>query len=499
MHSKKIIIIVLMILFVSSGCDIGSNDDWQNPRIFEINKLPARAHFFAYESERLAKQNNPMLSQNFHSLNGSWKFNLSSNPNDRPANFFDEYFDDSKWSDITVPGNWELQGHSFPIYLDEEYPFPVNPPFVPQSYNAVGSYRKSFDVKQEWIGKDIFIHFGSVRSAFYFWINGKLIGYSQGSKTPAEFEITEQIKSGQNQIAVEVYRFSDGSYLEGQDTWRLSGLERDVFLFARNKTRISDFHIKSDLDSNYEKGIFSVDVDIINRDQDIEELIISAKLIEPKRRNRVIFDESKTVSIDSLVSLNIDSVIRRVKKWSAEDPNLYQLQLSLLTIEGRILESLTHQVGFRKIEIKDGLLQLNGKPIMIRGVNRHEWDPSNGRSITEESMIEDIKLMKAHNINAVRASHYPNQERWYELCNQYGLYIVDEANIEAHGMKFHKKSFSFITNDTTWTEQWLDRGIRMFERDKNQPSIIMWSMGNEAGDGKNFVKLYNALKNKDSS
>ena len=276
-------------------------------------------------------------------------------------------------------------------------------------------------------------------------------------------------------------------------------LERDVFLFARNKTRISDFHIKSDLDSNYEKGIFSVDVDIINRDQDIEELIISAKLIEPKRRNRVIFDESKTVSIDSLVSLNIDSVIRRVKKWSAEDPNLYQLQLSLLTIEGRILESLTHQVGFRKIEIKDGLLQLNGKPIMIRGVNRHEWDPSNGRSITEESMIEDIKLMKAHNINAVRASHYPNQERWYELCNQYGLYIVDEANIEAHGMKFHKKSFSFITNDTTWTEQWLDRGIRMFERDKNQPSIIMWSMGNEAGDGKNFVKLYNALKNKDSS
>ena len=488
-----------MILFVSSGCDIGSNDDWQNPRIFEINKLPARAHFFAYESEKLAKQNNPMLSQNFHSLNGSWKFNLSSNPNDRPANFFDEYFDDSKWSDITVPGNWELQGHSFPIYLDEEYPFPVNPPFVPQSYNAVGSYRKSFDVKQEWIGKDIFIHFGSVRSAFYLWINGKLIGYSQGSKTPAEFEITEQIKSGQNQIAVEVYRFSDGSYLEGQDTWRLSGLERDVFLFARNKTRISDFHIKSDLDSNYEKGIFSVDVDIINRDQDIEELIISAKLIEPKRRNRVIFDESKTVSIDSLVSLNIDSVIRRVKKWSAEDPNLYQLQLSLLTIEGRILESLTHQVGFRKIEIKDGLLQLNGKPIMIRGVNRHEWDPSNGRSITEESMIEDIKLMKAHNINAVRASHYPNQERWYELCNQYGLYIVDEANIEAHGMKFHKKSFSFITNDTTWTEQWLDRGIRMFERDKNQPSIIMWSMGNEAGDGENFVKLYNALKNKDSS
>ena len=428
-----------MILFVSSGCDIGSNDDWQNPRIFEINKLPARAHFFAYESEKLAKQNNPMLSQNFHSLNGSWKFNLSSNPNDRPANFFDEYFDDSKWSDITVPGNWELQGHSFPIYLDEEYPFPVNPPFVPQSYNAVGSYRKSFDVKQEWIGKDIFIHFGSVRSAFYLWINGKLIGYSQGSKTPAEFEITEQIKSGQNQIAVEVYRFSDGSYLEGQDTWRLSGLERDVFLFARNKTRISDFHIKSDLDSNYEKGIFSVDVDIINRDQDIEELIISAKLIEPKRRNRLIFDESKTVSIDSLVSLNIDSVIRRVKKWSAEDPNLYQLQLSLLTIEGRILESLTHQVGFRKIEIKDGLLQLNGKPIMIRGVNRHEWDPSNGRSITEESMIEDIKLMKAHNINAVRASHYPNQERWYELCNQYVLYIVDEANIEAHGMKFHKK------------------------------------------------------------
>jgi len=499
MHSKKIIIVALMILFVSSSCDRASNDDWQNPKIFEINKLPARAHFFAYESEKLAKQNDPKLSQNFNSLNGSWKFNLSPNSNDKPLNFFDEDFDDSNWSDINVPGNWELQGHSFPIYLDEEYPFPVDPPFVPQSYNAVGSYKKSFDVRQEWLGKDIFVHFGSVRSAFYLWINGKFIGYSQGSKTPAEFEITEQIKVGQNQIAVQVYRFSDGSYLEGQDTWRLSGLERSVFLFARNKTRISDFHIKSDLDSNYEKGLFSIEVDLINKNQDVEELTVNAKLVEPMRRNRVLFDSTQTVNIDSIASLNIESVIRRVKKWSAEDPYLYQLQLSLLNIDGRVIESLTHQVGFRKVEIKDGLLKLNGNPIMIRGVNRHEWDPIFGRSITEESMIEDIKLMKEHNINAVRASHYPNQERWYELCNQYGLYIVDEANIEAHGMKFHKNSFSFIANDTTWTEQWLDRGMRMFERDKNQPSIIMWSMGNEAGDGNNFVKLYNVLKSKDSS
>ena len=492
----KIIFICILASMIFS-CDFGKSLEWENPNIFSINKLPPRSHFFAFESEKLAKDNNRNKSENFYDLNGKWKFNLSPNPKKRPIDFYQYDFDDSKWSEIMVPGSWELQGHSFPIYLDEEYPFDPKPPYVPHNYNAVGSYRKTFEMKRNWLDRDVYIHFGSVRSAFHLWINEKYVGYSQGSKTPAEFNITDFVRVGQNQLAVEVYRFSDGSYLEGQDTWRISGLERDVYLYSRNKSRITDFLIKADLDSTYRKGLFSLNIDLENKNDDINQLIVRAKLIEPQRRNRSIFDSTKIVPIDSLTSIFIQSSVRRVKQWSAEDPYLYELQLSLLNTEGALIETMNHQVGFRKVEISNGLFKINGKPIMFRGVNRHEWDPVRGRSITESSMIEDIKLMKEHNINAVRASHYPNQERWYELCNQYGLYVVDEANIEAHGMRFHESSFGFITNDTTWTSQWIDRGVRMLERDKNQPSIIMWSMGNEAGDGQNFVNLYNVLKSKD--
>ena len=492
---KTILICILASMIFS--CDFGKNLEWENPKIFSINKLPPRSHFFAFESKKLAKDNNRKKSQYYYDLNGKWKFNLSPNPKKRPIDFYQYDFDDSKWSEIMVPGSWELQGHSFPIYLDEEYPFDPKPPYVPHNYNAVGSYRKTFEMKRNWLDRDVYIHFGSVRSAFHLWINEKYVGYSQGSKTPAEFNVTDFVRVGQNQLAVEVYRFSDGSYLEGQDTWRISGLEREVYLYSRNKSRITDFLIKADLDSTYRKGLFSLNIDLENKNDDINQLIVQAKLIEPQRRNRSIFDSTKIVPIDSLASIFIQSSVRRVKQWSAEDPYLYELQLSLLNTEGDLIETMNHQVGFRKVEITNGLFKINGKPIMFRGVNRHEWDPVRGRSITELSMIEDIKLMKEHNINAVRASHYPNQERWYELCNQYGLYVVDEANIEAHGMRFHESSFGFITNDTTWTSQWIDRGIRMLERDKNQPSIIMWSMGNEAGDGQNFVNLYNVLKSKD--
>ena len=327
-------------------------------------------------------------------------------------------------------------------------------------------------------------------------MNGKKVGYSQGSKTLAEFDVTNFVQLGENNVSVEVYRFSDGSYLEGQDTWRVSGLERNVYLYARSKTRIMDFFVNADLDSTYKTGLFSVKVDLMTQFNSNEALTVRAKLVEPLRRNRVVFDSTKAVVGDSLRSVQIASIVKRVKTWTAEEPNLYQLQLSLLNEAGEVIEAMTQQVGFRKVEIKNGNLMVNGQPIMIRGVNRHEWDPVVGRSISEASMVKDIQLMKLHNINAVRAAHYPNQERWYELCNEYGLYIVDEANIEAHGMRFHEKSYGFIADDTTWTAQWLDRGLRMLERDKNQPSIIMWSMGNEAGDGQNFVKLYKLLKDK---
>ena len=481
------------------GCENKQQFEWEDPTVFQINQEPPRAHFFPYESEAFAQLNDHGQSKYFQSLNGIWKFNFSPNPDGRPKNFYKSNYDDTNWSDIKVPGSWEMQGWSVPIYLDEEYPFTPNPPFVPHNFNAVGSYRKSFAIPKGWDGRHIFLRFGSVRSAFYLWINGEKVGYTQGSKTPAEFDITDFIQEGENNASVEVYRFSDGSYLEGQDTWRVSGLERDVYLYARSKTRITDFFVNADLDSTFKTGLFSVSVDVMDQTTFDETLTVRAKLVEPLRRNRVVFDSTKTVLIDSLNSIQIASIVKRVKTWTAEEPNLYQLQLSLMSNVGQVIEAFTQQVGFRKVEIKDGNLRVNGIPIMFRGVNRHEWDPIVGRSISEASMIKDIQIMKQHNINAVRASHYPNQERWYELCNEYGLYVIDEANIEAHGMRFHQNGFEEITNDTTWTAQWLDRGNRMFERDKNQPSIIMWSMGNEAGDGQNFVELYQSLKQKDPS
>ena len=497
MDFKKLSKLTFLIFFAMS-CEKYGKHEWENPLVFEKNKLPPRANFFSYESVRLADLGDPGRSSNFISLNGLWSFKLSNTFKESPSDFHEMGFDVSKWKKIKVPGSWELQGWSYPIYLDEEYPFKADPPFVPKKMNSVGSYKRTINIPQNWLKKDVFLRFGSIRSACYVWVNGKYIGYSQGSKTPTEFDVTDHIQAGQNQIAVKVLRFSDGSYLEGQDTWRISGLERDVFLYARSKARIEDFTISSSLDESYETGKFSIAIDLINRSTLSKNYSIRAKLTDPKRRNRTIFDLRQSMEIDSSASTSFERSIRRIKTWSAENPYLYRLQLFLYN-DDKLIETLSQQVGFRKVEIKDGKLLLNGKPLIIRGVNRHEWDPVTGRTISEESMVEDIKLMKQHNINAVRASHYPNHERWYELCDEFGMYVVDEANIEAHGMGSHPKGYEFISSNPDWTDQWLDRGNRMYERDKNHPSIIMWSMGNEAGDGTNFEKLYKLIKSKDSS
>jgi len=425
-------------------------------------------------------------------LNGEWKFHFAKDPSQKAVGFEEVNHDVSSWENIQVPGHWEMQGWSVPIYLDEEYPFPPDPPFVPHEYNTVGSYVKTFELNELWNNRDIFIHFGGVRSAFYFWLNGEFVGYSQGSKTPAVFNITDKVISGENRVAVQVYRFSDGSYLEGQDTWRVSGLERDVYLYAVSRTRIADFFVKAELNDDLKSGYFSLDIDFLQDDETAEEMTIKAVLTGS---SNTLFDSTAVVK----KSILFETVIDHVNPWSAEDPYLYNLQIYLYNSQEEVIESFTQQVGFKQVEIIDGNLLVNGKAIMFRGVNRHEWDPVRGRSITEETMIKDIQLMKENNINAVRTSHYPNQERWYELCNEYGLYVIDEANIEAHGMQFHEKSYGHIANDSTWTAQWIDRGKRMVERDKNQPCIIMWSMGNEAGDGTNFVKLYDWIKARDNT
>jgi len=468
---------------------------WEDPTIFKVNREESRAHFFPFESKDLAVSNDLTQSKYFQSLNGKWNFNFASNPDKRPEGFQKTNYSVKSWDEIIVPGHWEMQGYSVPIYLDEEYPFKPDPPNVPHDYNAVGSYVKMFELKNSWENRDIFIRFCGVRSAFYFWLNGEFIGYSQGSKTPAEFNITNKVFKGKNKVAVQVFRFSDGSYLEGQDTWRVSGLERDVYLYAAPKARISDFFVYADLNTNNKTGNLSLKVELFNQERFTGKYNLEAVL----SGKSVLYKEDYAIPIDSSNPVVFKAENLKVKPWSAESPTLYDLQISLTDSQGNMVESFIQKVGFKRIEVVNRQLLVNGKAVMFRGVNRHEWDPVLGRSITEESMIHDIQLMKQHNINAIRTAHYPNQERWYELCNEYGLYVIDEANIEAHGMRFHEKSYGFISNDTNWTAQWIDRGKRMVERDKNQPCIIMWSMGNEAGDGDNFVKLYDWIKFRDRS
>ena len=503
--NKQITLIIGLLILASGIIILNKNSqnipvyDWENHTVFNINREKPRAHFIPYESEKYALIGEPKRSKFYISLNGKWKFFHSKNPFDRPKDFYKTEFDLSNWKTIDVPGHWELQGWSQPIYLDEEYPFPVDPPKIPIERNEVGSYYKSFDYPAYWRGRDVFIRFSGVRSAFYFWINGAKVGYSQGSKTPAEFDITKYIKNGRNHVHVEVYKYSDGSYLEGQDTWRLSGIERDVSIYSLPKTRVSDYFINSTLDSGYNHGLFNLSVDLLSNEPGSGKYVVKALLSSIGGKSETVYDTTYKTKIDSAKTIWFKKTIKNIKPWNAEQPNLYQLQITLLDPFGKTLQSFTQSVGFRKVEIINGQLRLNGKSLTIRGVNRHEWDPLKGRFIDEKSMINDIKIMKENNINAVRCSHYPNQERWYELCNEYGLYVVNEANIEAHGMRFHDKGYGVLTDDTTWEKQFLDRGKRMVERDKNQPCVIMWSMGNEAGDGNNFKTLYNWIKNRDKT
>jgi beta-galactosidase len=473
--------------------------DWENPKIVGINKENPRASFFPFLSREEALKNNREQSSNFLSLNGTWKFNFVKKPAERPIDFFKQDFDMSIWQDIQVPGNWELQGFGVPIYTDVEYPFPSNPPHVPNDYNPVGSYVRFISIPSDWKNKRVFIHFGAARSAMYVWINGQRVGYSQGSKTPAEFDITRYIQPGKNKISCEIYRFSDGSYLEGQDYWKISGLERDVYLYARPEIQIRDIFIHADLDSNYQNGLFSVDIEIKN----FSALIRKSLQARLQLLNENLPITVKEISFDILESDTVlirfpVKVIENITPWTAETPNLYTVVISLSDENGELIEISRIQAGFRMVEIKNGLFMINGVPVYLKGVNRHEHDPVTGRYVTRETMIKDIQLMKQFNINAVRTSHYPNSSQWYELCDKYGLYIIDEANIEAHGSDPYNPEKT-LTDKPEWNLAFIERTKRMVERDKNHPSIIGWSLGNETGYGQNFIDTYDWIKHRDPS
>ena len=470
----------------------------EDPNIVEVNKLPPRASFFNYESKKLAQKSDPSQSEYYQSLNGTWKFYWVQNPADRPSDFYLPDYDDSKWDNFSVPANWEINGYGVPIYLNHPYEFSYDPepPFIPSGKNPVGSYRRKFIVSDLWEGRRIVIHFGAVKSAFFIWVNGNKVGYSQGSKLPAEFDITDFVHPGENIIALEVYRWSDGSYLECQDFWRISGIERDVYISAQPKVRIEDFWAKTPLDENYRDGELELLIDIINEYSLDESVTIHTELFDQNGRRVYNKYDKLTIPAKKTIVHTLKKSIPNVAVWTAETPNLYNLQISIK--KGPVfLTSITDDIGFRSVQVKNGQFLVNGKPVLIKGVNRHEHDPKTGHVISRKSMEEDIRLMKEYNINTVRTSHYPADPYWYDLCDRYGLYVIDEANIESHGMGYHPDKT--LGNKPDWYVAHFTRIFRMVERDKNHPSIIMWSMGNEGGDGVNFVECSKWIRSRDPS
>lgn len=472
--------------------------DWENPRVFNINKEEAYATFVPFPDVKSFLNLDARKSPYRYSLNGTWKFNWVNKPDDRPVGFYKDGFDVSRWKEIQVPSMWEFQGYGIPIYVNSDYEFPKPwlPPHVPHDYNPVGSYKRTFTIPEDWDGRQIFIHFGAVKSAFYIWINDEKVGYSEDSKLPAEWDVTKYLKKGENTVALEVYRWCDGTYLEAQDMWRISGISRDVYLYCTPKVRIRDFWAKADLDSEYRNGLLTVDVELKNHNLNLRSSAMDLTLQVLDENNRMVAQETKAAAMDGVekVTMQFTATIDNPKRWSSETPALYSVVLEL---KGAGLQEVAGcKIGFRKVEIKAGQLLVNGMPIRIKGTNRHEHDGTTAHVLSDAVLLKDIELMKQHNLNAVRTSHYPNDPRWYDLCDKYGIYLVDEANIESHGMGYGEKT---LAKDLEFKEMHLERTTRMVERDKNHPSVIIWSLGNEAGNGPNFVSTYEWIKQRDPS
>ncbi len=489
----------LLALFLTSSisalaAESASVKDWQNPELTGVNNLPPHATMVICPDARTARQidyvaNNQRIKSKFYrSLNGPWKYHYAQNHAGRVPNFWQADFDDHDWTTITVPSNVEMLGYGIPIYVNIQYPWakPWKPPFVPEDdpNNTVNSYRKTFSVPGDWSGRRTLITFDGVNSFFYLWVNGQKVGMGKGSRTPVEFDITSFLKPGENLLAVENFRWCDGSYLEDQDFWRMSGIFRDVYLWSPPTVHIRDFEVKAGLDAQYRDAELGIAVTVENAAKQAAAVSIEGALLDPNGRAVAKPTLQLKVSPDgsggqAVISTSVPSPL----KWTAETPNLYKLLLTLKNDAGNILEVIPVNVGFRKVEIKNGDLLVNGQRILIKGVDRHEIDPDLGQAITVAGMVKDITVMKRHNINTVRTSHYPNQPAWYDLCDRYGIYLINEANIESHGMGYGPES---LANPPEWKAAHMDRTVRMVERDKNHPSVIIWSLGNEAGDGPNF-------------
>lgn len=471
--------------------------EWlENPTIFKVNRIDAHSDHLYFETLSEAEKFDEIKLK--QSLNGSWKFSYAENPDMREKDFYKEEFDCSNFSKIEVPGHIQTQGFDQMQYVNVTYPWDgrenLRPPYISKEYNPVGSYIKYFELNDNLKNKRVFLSFQGVETAFYVWLNGKFIGYSEDSFTPAEFEITNFLKTGENKIAVEVYKRSSASWLEDQDFWRFSGIFRDVFLYAVPEIHIKDIFIKTDLDKTYQNAKIEADIKILNNPKGSISVIIK----DPQ--NIELF---KTREYKLKENFTIDLEIKNIELWSAEIPNLYTFYFILKDENKSVKEVVPLKVGMRKFELKDGIMQLNGKRIIFKGINRHEFNCKRGRAITKEDMLWDIKFMKQHNINAVRTSHYPNDSLWYKLCDEYGIYIIDETNLESHGswmkMGLCEPSWNIPGNIPEWKDAVLDRAESMFERDKNHPSILMWSCGNESYAGENILNITKFFHTKDKT
>ncbi|MFB6454266.1 glycoside hydrolase family 2 TIM barrel-domain containing protein [Chitinophaga sp. Hz27] len=508
MKGKLILVACTSLALTSQAQQLPT--ELQTPEVVSVNRMPMRASAFAYENQSLAQQREKEKSANFLSLNGSWKFNWVQDPRKRPQDFYKTDYNDSGWDNFKVPANWEVNGYGLPIYVNQPYEFAgrrktgaaLNAPFdIPEDNNPVGSYRKKFTLPENWNGKQVFIHLGAVKSAFFIWINGKKVGYSEDSKLAAEFDITKYLQPGENLVALQVYRWSDGSYLECQDMWRISGIERDVYLYATPKLDIRDFKVMAGLDNTYKNGTLNLNIEVDNYriDQHTNhskpDTFAVAVNLQDATGKTVYNEETNGVqkvlgNYKSTVTFNKE--IPDVHTWSAEVPYLYTLLITLKDKDGKVLEVIPQRVGFRTVELKDRNFLVNGKRVFLKGVNRHEHNATQGHTLSHEDMRKDMEMMKKLNVNAVRHSHYPPDPYWMQLCDEYGLYVIDEANIESHG-RYYDLAYSFA-NDKQWRVPHLERILRMYERDKNHAAVITWSLGNEAGNGCNFYEAYDWLK-----
>lgn len=477
----------LITTFSLLAFNASAQNDWENQAILQVNTEKPHATMMSFPSIETASINSRENSTWFYSLNGTWKFNWSKNSNEAPNNFYKASYDANHWDEIVVPSNWQVEGFGTPIYSNITYPFPKKPPFIAQEYNPVGSYKKDFELPSHWDGRETFIHFEGVDSAFYLWVNGVKVGYSQGSRTPAEWNITKYLKPENNELSVQVIRWSDGSYLEDQDAWRLSGIYRNVFLVSRAQTYLRDFFVKGELDSQYKHGNLSLELEITNPQGLVDILLLDAK------GNKVV--DIKNTSAKRELNFNVG--VQNPHKWNAENPYLYSLFISLKDNKNNVIEVVPWKVGFRTSEIKNNVYYFNGVPVKMKGVNRHEHDANTGHVVTRDEMIVDFKLFKENNINAVRTAHYPNSPLFYQLADEYGIYVLDETNIEIHD--FGNNIVNQLADDISWQEAHLNRVKRMVERDKNHTSINFWSSGNEAGYGKNFAAMLDYFHQRDPS